>query len=341
MASPSELVLVPATDARERRAGPWNEAGRRFGRNRPAMIGLAIIAAMALLAALGPLIAPFDPRAQDFHATFQHPSLLHGFLAPGSPHFLDFHSHVFGTDNLGRDWFSRLLYGARLSMTVGVFAQAVVLAIGVPVGLAAGYFGGRVDSLLMRLTDLMFAFPELLLIILLRSLTGGSIYMLFLVIGLAAWTNDARLVRGQVLALKAREFVLAARSLGATDAAIVRRHLLPNAIGPLIVATAFGIPRAILIEASLSFIGIGASPGTPSWGSMVKEGYGAVFAQPHLVIVPAVAISLVMLAFTFAGDGLRDALDPRTRYAKPDSSADLRRRDEGPAEATSVVKKAA
>jgi oligopeptide transport system permease protein len=239
--------------------------------------------------------------------------LWHGFLDPGSPIFLDTHSHVFGTDNLGRDWLSRMVFGARLSMTVGFLAQAVVLAIGLPVGLAAGYFGGRVDNLLMRLTDLVFAFPELLLIILLRSVTGGSIFMLFLVIGLAAWTGDARLVRGQILALKEQDFVLAARAIGARDRSIAWRHLLPNAMGPLIVATTFGIPRAIFTEASLSFIGIGVRPGTPSWGSMVQEGYGAVFAFPHLVVIPALAISMLMLSFTFVGDGLRDALDPRTR----------------------------
>jgi oligopeptide transport system permease protein len=201
-------------------------------------------------------------------------------------------------------------------MTVGVFAQLVVLAIGVPVGLAAGHWGRGVDTALMRLTDLAYAFPDLLLVILLRSVLGGNIFTLFLVIGLVSWVDMARLVRGQVLSLREREFVEAARSLGARDLEIMVRHLLPNLAGPLIVLVAFGIPRAIFVEASLSFIGVGANPGTPSWGSMVQEGYSAIFAFPHLVIFPSAAIALLMVAFTFAGDGLRDALDPRTDVSK-------------------------
>jgi len=191
------------------------------------------------------------------------------------------------------------------------------------VGLIAGYAGGRVDNLLMRVTDLFYAFPDLLLIILLRSVLGGGIFTLFLIIGIVSWVDMARLVRGQALSLRGHEFVEAARSLGATDRDIVTRHILPNALGPVIVVATFGIPRAIFIEAALSFIGIGVNPGTPSWGSMVQEGYGAVFSSPHLVLFPSIAIALLMLAFTFIGDGLRDALDPRSERSSSGWSTEM------------------
>ena len=275
--------------------GFWALAWRRLLRNRVAAAGLGVIGLFALVALLAPLVAPHDPRFQDLAHTF-------------APLSLD---HPMGTDNLGRDWLSRLVYGARLSLTVGIFAQAIVLAIGLPLGLAAGYWGRAADSAIMRFTDLVYAFPDLLLIILLRSVLGGSVFTLFLVIGLVSWVDIARLVRGQVLSLREREFVEAARSLGASGREIMVRHLLPNLLGPLVVVVAFGIPRAVFIEATLSFIGIGVAPGTPSWGSMVQEGYAAIFAHPHLVAFPSAAIALLMLAFTFLGDGLRDALDPR------------------------------
>jgi oligopeptide transport system permease protein len=274
----------------------WSLAWRRLRRNRLALAGVCIFVFFVLVALLAPLVAPHDPSEQNLRETF---------AAPGW-------DHPMGTDNLGRDWFSRLLYGARISLTVGLFAQAVILTIGLPLGLLAGYWGRKADSAIMRFTDLVYAFPDLLLIILLRGVIGGSVFNLFLIIGLVGWVDVARLVRGQVLSLKEREFVEAARSLGATDGQIIVRHLLPNLMGPLIVVVAFGIPRAIFIEASLSFIGIGVNPGTPSWGAMVQEGYAAIFAFPHLAVFPSIAVALLMLSLTFLGDGLRDALDPRT-----------------------------
>ena len=274
--------------------GYWSRAWRRLLRNRLAVAGLGVIVLLALIALLAPVIAPRDPMQQDLANTFASPSL----------------QHLAGTDNLGRDWFSRLVHGARVSLSVGLLAQAVVVGIGLPLGLLSGYRGGLTDAGIMRFTDLVYAFPDLLLIILLRSVLGGDIFTLFLIIGVVSWVDIARLVRGQALSLKQREFVVAARSLGASDREIMTRHLLPNLVGPLIVLVAFGVPRAVFIEAALSFMGFGVNPGTPSWGTMVQEGYSAIFAFPHLVIFPSAAIALLMLAFTFVGDGLRDALDP-------------------------------
>ncbi len=292
-----------------RGGGYWAKAWRRLLRNRVAAISLAVIIAMVLVALLAPFVVAHNPSAQDLSATFQKPSW----------------HHLMGTDNLGRDWFSRLVYGARVSLAVGLFAQLIVLGIGLPVGLIAGYMGKTADNLLMRFTDLVYAFPDLLLVILLRGVLGGSIFTLFLIIGLVTWVDMARLVRGQVLSAKQREFVEAARSLGASNRDIMVRHLLPNISGPLIVLVAFGIPRVIFIEASLSFIGIGVNPGTPSWGSMVQEGYSAIFAFPYLVLFPALAIALLMLSFTFLGDGLRDAMDPRSEVSAPRDDAEIKR----------------
>jgi oligopeptide transport system permease protein len=254
-----------------------------------------------MLVALGaifiPLFSPYGYAKQNLDALLQEPSW----------------SHLLGTDELGRDVFTRLFYGARTSLAVGLFAQFVVIAIGLPIGAISAYAGGRTDNMIMRFVDVMFAFPDILLIILIRAILGGSIYMIFLAIGLVAWVNVARLVRGQILSLKQRDFVTAARAMGAPGRHIVLRHLLPNSLGPIIVLVTFGIPRAIFAEAALSYIGIGIPPPTPSWGTMIRDGYDLIFAAPHLVLFPAIAIGILMLAFTFLGDGLRDALDPRLR----------------------------
>lgn len=300
MALPSQqtgMEAFPPVPVAFRHRGLWEDALHRLVQNRPAVFGLVIVVILSLVAIFAPLIAPYSPRDQDYAHVFEGPSVRHWF----------------GTDQLGRDWFSWMVYGARVSLSVGVFAQLLVLALAVPVGAIAGTFGGRTDNLLMRLADLTYAFPDLLLIILLRTWLGGSIFNIFLAIGLVAWVTEARLIRGQILSLKEQEFVLVARAIGVSRVGIMVRHLLPNTLGPIIVAVAFGIPRAIFAEAALSFIGIGVDPGTPSWGTMVNDGRAAIFAYPHLVLFPAGAIALVMLAFTFLGDGLRDALDPRLR----------------------------
>ncbi|MBI2912155.1 MAG: ABC transporter permease [Chloroflexi bacterium] len=279
---------------------PWAEAGQRLLANRLAVAGLCVIAALAAASVGAGLLSPWDPAAQHFDRIL---------IGPGPDHLL-------GTDVLGRDILSRLLHGARTSLAVGFLVQLVYLGIGVPVGAMAAFAGGRVDSLLMRLVDLVYAFPDLLLVILLRSIFGGSLVMLLVAIGLVNWTDIARLMRGEILTLREREFVMAARCLGASAPHIVVRHLVPNALGPIIVAVVFFVPRAIFAEAALGYIGIGVRPPATSWGTMVQEGYQAIFAFPHLVLFPALAIALTMVSFTFLGDGLRDALDPRLRLAR-------------------------
>ncbi len=273
----------------------WSMALRRLVRNRLALTGLAVIIIIATMAIFAPAVTKYDPTKQNYDVISEKPSA----------------QHWLGTDNLGRDAFSRLVFGARTSLMVGVFTQLIILAIALPVGSLSGYFGGRADNLLMRVVDVVYAFPDILFIILLRSVLGGSIIMIFLAIGLVAWTNAARLIRGQILSVKAQDYVLASRAIGASDGRIVVSHILPNAVGPLIVAVTFGIPRAIFIEAALSYIGIGVRPPTPSWGTMIQDGYSVIFAAPHLVLFPAIAIALLMMSFTFLGDGIRDAMDPR------------------------------
>jgi oligopeptide transport system permease protein len=275
----------------------WGDAIIRLRRNKLAVIGGIIIIVIGLLAVIYPFFSQYEFDSQD---------LLNVLKGPSAAHWL-------GTDELGRDVFTRLIYGARTSLMVGIFTQIIVLAIGLPIGAVAGATGGKTDNILMRVVDVIYAFPDLLLIILLRAILGGSIYMIFLAIGLVNWVGIARLVRGQTMALRQRDFVTAARIFGGKSSYITSRHLLPNSLGPVIVSVTFNIPRAIFTEAALAYIGIGVKPPTPSWGAMIRDGTNVIFAAPHLVIFPAIAIALLMLSFTFLGDGLRDALDPRLR----------------------------
>ncbi len=293
--STAKVQATPASPDGAPSRGLFVLAVRRLRRNRLAVVGLALVILLAIAAVFAPLVAPYDPIKQNYDIISEGPSGLHWM----------------GTDQLGRDTFSRLVFGARTSLTVGLFTQFIVLGLGVPLGLIAGYVGGKTDNLLMRFVDIMYAFPDLLFIVLLRSVLGGGIFMIFLAIGLVTWTNVARLVRGQVLSTKQADYVTAARSMGASSLHIILRHILPNVIGPLLVVVTFAVPRAIFVEAALSYIGIGVPPPTPSWGTMIQDGYNLIFVAPNLVLFPAIAIGLVMLAFTFLGDGLRDALDPR------------------------------
>ena len=264
-------------------------------RSRSAMVGGILVLFLIVAGLSAPLVSPHAPEHQDYDSILASPSA----------------DHPLGADRLGRDTLSRLLHGARTSLAVGVLVQVVVLAIGVPVGLMAGFGSPRVDNLLMRGVDMVYAFPDLLLIILLRSIFGGSLFTMFLAIGLASWPTIARLVRGQTLTIKKREYILAARSMGCRPIRIVLAHLMSNAIGPVIIAVVFLIPRAIFAEAALSYIGIGVNPPTPSWGTMAQEGYGVIFVAIEQVLFPVLAISIAMLAFTLLGEGLRGLLDPR------------------------------
>jgi oligopeptide transport system permease protein len=292
--------------------GLWRDAFGRLRRNRLAMLGLVMVILLVLIAIIGPIIAPYPYQQQDLKAVVANGNRA---LTPGAP------THIFGTDVLGRDLLSRLLDGARISMTVAVVVQVVVLAIGVPIGAMAGWFGGRIDNLLMRFTDVMYAFPDLLFIILLsvafretpfgKALDG--LLLVFVAIGLTIWVTVARLVRGQLLALKETEFVEAARAIGVPDRKIITRHLLPNGMGPVIVAITLGIPAAILAESTLAFLGIGVQAPRASWGSLIVEGYRTIRVYPHLLLFPAIAIAISLISFTFLGDGLRDALDPKLK----------------------------
>jgi oligopeptide transport system permease protein len=304
----------------------WRDAFYRLRRNRAAMAGLIVIVAFALVAILAPLIAPYDPVwnwyagarscAPGEQGCTTGPTLRNPVWMPNSdPRFL------FGTDEIGRDVLSRLIWSARISMVVGFIPVAIVLVIGVAVGLTSGYFGGRMDGLLMRLVDVVYAFPSLLLLIIIMATLRGTelarlfsgLLLIFLALSVVGWEGFARLVRGQVLSLKEKEFVEAARAIGVSAPGIMLRHLLPNALAPIIVTAAFSVPGAIIAEATLSYLGIGIIPPTPSWGVMINEGFGAIYGAPFLVLLPAFCVAIVLLSFTFLGDGLRDALDPRMK----------------------------
>jgi oligopeptide transport system permease protein len=284
-------VYTPARTSR----GLWRDAWRRLLRNKLAVAGMVLIGLVVLVAVLADVLPLPDP-------TYQFPSS--SYARPSAAHLL-------GNDQVGRDVLSRLVHGARVSLSVALFAQAIILVVGLTVGGLAGYFGGRVDNWLMRFTDVFYAFPDLLFVIIITTALGASLTNIFLAIGLVNWTDLARLVRGQILTLREREFVSAARSLGASTPRLLLQHLLPNAAGPIIVRLTYGVPAAIFTEAVLSFIGLGVRPPQASWGTMVQQGNEAIFSAPHLVLFPALVIALTMLAFNFLGDGLRDALDPQ------------------------------
>ena len=285
-------IVVP------RRETPLQKAHRRFLRHRPAIAGTIILVIIVVGAIFAPFVAPQDPTAIDLQLVDQPPSV----------------HHWLGGDRSGRDVWSRVIYGIRVSLVVGFGAVGLYVLIGTLLGLFSGFAGGAVDQLLMRLTDTVLSIPTLLLVIVFASVVGPSLYSVIAAIGLLGWPGTARIVRGQVLSLREAEFVMAARALGARSPHIAARHLLPNLFGPLTVVATFGVANAILLEAALSFLGLGVQPPTPSLGGMINQARAPSVLHdiPWLWIPPGIVIALTVLAVNFVGDGLRDALDPRS-----------------------------
>ena len=287
MAEPVALELAAVSRS------PTRQALRRLGRNRLALASGVFLLVVALAGVLAPWIDRSAPEAM----------LFEPLVGPSAEHW-------FGTDNLGRDIWSRVVHGARVSLVVGVASQAIALGIGIAVGAAAGFAGGLVDSLLMRATDVLQALPSVLLALLFLTALGASTTVLVLAIGLSTWAVIARVVRAQVLAEKELPYVEAAYSVGCSTSRTLLRHILPNVLGPAIVLVTFGIPQAIFTEAFLSFIGLGPPPPNPSWGRLLADSFQYVQTSPHFILFPCVALSATLLAFNFLGDGVRDALDP-------------------------------
>ncbi len=270
----------------------------KLRRDRFFQLGLLFVTLVVVAAILAPWLAPHNPIAGDLRGAY--------LVKPGSRFFL-------GTDTQGRDVLSRVLYGARLSLSVGVISQSVSVTLGVVLGLVAGYYGRWVDALVMRLADITLAFPTLLLLIAVAAAVKPSLPVVFVVIGIVGWAGMARLVRSQVLVLRRSEFVLAAHALGARDRRVLLRHLLPNVRTQVIVAATLGIAGAIMAEAALSFVGLGAQPPTPSWGAMVADGRDLLRVAPWISFAPGLAIGIAVLGFNLVGDGLREAYDPKLK----------------------------
>jgi len=297
----------------------WKDAFRRLLKNKMAVMGGIIIIVLFILAIFAPYITPYH---------YADGSLLDNYAKPGNKYLL-------GADFMGRDLLSRIIYGTRISLSVGLIGAVTAFIIGVLYGVISGYYGGKVDDIMMRFVDIMYGFPTLLLIILMMVLfkssfavtapgtfaatlsdidkAFGGLFFIFIGIGITAWLNMARIARGMALSLREKEFVEAAKATGNSNLQIILKHVTPNLIGPCIVRVTLDIPRYVTFEAFLSFIGLGVNPPTPSWGMMISEGYKAIRSYPHLALYPGIALAITMLAFNFLGDGLRDALDPRMK----------------------------
>jgi oligopeptide transport system permease protein len=278
-------------------ASLWSDAWGRLRRNRLALAGAIFLVFVVVVALVSLVYTPYRMSAVGIAEPYSGPSA----------------AHLLGADQIGRDVLSRLMVGAQVSLIVGVGTQLLVLAVGVPIGLAAGYYRGWVDSVVAFVINVFYGIPDLLVALILVFLLGPSLQNIIIAIVVTRWMDMARLVRGQTMSLREREFIEAARASGAKPVKILFGHILPNALGPIIVQATFGIPSAILFEAFLSFLGVGIQEPTPSWGSMAAQGLAGIRISPHMVLAPALALSLTLMAFNFLGDGLRDALDPRQR----------------------------
>lgn len=275
----------------------WQDAWRRLKENKIAMVSLCVILLIFIISIIGPFLTKFDYASNDLKNVNQWPDRIHWF----------------GTDSLGRDEFVRVMYGARISLSVGIVAALINLTIGVLYGGISGYYGGYVDNIMMRIVDIIYAIPMMLYVILLMVIMGKNLVNVYITLGITYWGNMARIVRGQVLSLKEQEFVLAARAAGADSRRIIVRHLIPNCMGQIIVTLTLSIPGAIFTEAFLSFIGLGVAAPMSSWGTLCNDALGAYRIYPYQLFIPALAICITMIAFNLFGDGLRDALDPKMR----------------------------
>ena len=274
----------------------WSDAIYRLTRNKAAMFGAFILFVLILCAALAPWIAPYSYSFQNLELGASPPSA----------------AHILGTDVLGRDLLSRILYGARISLLVGFVATGVALVIGVSWGIIAGYAGGKVDSIMMRIVDVLYGLPFIIFIILLMVIFGRNLWLLFGAIGAVEWLTMARIVRGQVIGLKNQEFVMAAKAMGVSNISMFRKHLLPNILGPIAVYATLTIPQVMLLEGFLSFLGLGIQPPMSSWGTLIKDGVESMEEYSWLLIYPGITFTITLFALNFFGDGLRDALDPKT-----------------------------
>lgn len=270
---------------------------KRFRRDKKALVGIILLAMIVLAAVFAPIVAPYDPIKVNLRLLFDPPSL----------------QHPFGTDRFGRDVLSRVIYGARISLLIGLIPSFVSVLIGAVLGVVAGYYGRVLDTLIMRLGDIVLAFPSILLAMVVTYTLGASLFTLFIALSVVGWATVARVVRSQALSIKEQDFISASRVIGGTDRRIMFRHIIPNCLAPVLVLLTLGIPGAILSEAGLSFLGVGAQPPTPSLGLMVSEGQESIFTAPWASVLPGLAIALIVLAFNFVGDGLRDAMDPYLR----------------------------
>ena len=293
-------LALDGEDSRGR--SPFQIARRRFGENQLAVIALYVIVIMYLVAALAPILAPFDPTAIDNPTETQ-------YLAPSW-------QHLFGTDEFGRDLFSRAIYGASVSLSIGLLAVLIAVTIGTVYGAVAGYFGGVIDNILMRVVDVVIAFPTFFLMLMLVGIFEADIVFLILILGLTSWTGTARFIRGEVLSLKEREFIEGARSIGLPNHLIIFRHIIPNAMAPVLVSAALMVGGMIAAEAGLSFLGIGIRPPTPSWGNMISQGQDALLVAWWVAFFPGTLLVITILSFNLLSDGLRDALDPKTLMRK-------------------------
>ncbi|MCX7590511.1 MAG: ABC transporter permease [Kiritimatiellae bacterium] len=287
---------VLATSRHSRGHSPWLESWDRLRHNRAAVGGLIVLCLLGTLSFLSPLIAPYGYEEQNLALGATPPSRLHWF----------------GTDVLGRDLLTRVLYGGRISFAVGFLGTIVSLSIGLLYGSVSGYFGGRIDRIMMRVVDVLYALPFSVFVIVLTVVFGQSLILLFVAIGAVEWLTMARIVRGQVLAIKEQPFIKAARALGFSGPRILIRHIIPNGIGPVVVYTTLTVPRVMLLEAFLSFLGLGIRPPMSSWGLLIRNGAEVMDSYPWLLVLPGTVLSATLFSLNFLGDGLRDALDPRT-----------------------------